>query len=323
MLVLSQPGFDRNSQLATRNKTGAIMADAQTLPTASHSIDDPADNAPRRYIYNDADMEHFRISSARKELVSFVAAMGRGLAISTGTGRGDPKQLLLRPHGGYCPESPLENLTPALASLHGSLCCISTTWMDPNHGGIPPDHTVKARFGNPSFRTWHARLVERSYGIVRCLMDCHAKYLILDSAGEVMNESTKDKIHTECSEQGYRAASSEGPTLWQHDEVSTTATLKQEEIIRELQAYLHDSFGHPIRIDYGTGHESSFVVFLLSLCKIGCFLWRSKVGEGKSLANSPPPEVIGLASLSLFHAYLQVTRGLQRDYMLEPAGSHG
>ncbi len=301
------------------------MADALPLPTASHPIDDPADNAPRRYIYNDADMEHFRHSTARKELVSFVAAMGRGLTINTGTNTSsaDPKQLLLRPHGGYLPQSPLENLTPALASLHGSLCCISSTWMDPNHDGIPPDRTVKARFGNPSFRTWHARLVERSYGIVRCLMDCHAKYLISSSAGEVMDESTKIKIRIECSEQGYQAASSEGPTLWKHDEVSTSATSKQEEIIHELQAYLHDSFGHPIRIDYGTGHESSFVVFLLSLCKIGCFQWRSKEREGKSLANSPPPAVIGLASLSLFHAYLEVTRGLQRDYMLEPAGSHG
>ena len=80
------------------------MAEAPPLPTASHSIDDPADNAPRRYIYNDADMEHFRHSSARKELVSFVAAMGRGLTINNGTGSGDPKQLLLRSHGGCRPE---------------------------------------------------------------------------------------------------------------------------------------------------------------------------------------------------------------------------
>ncbi|KAL7430064.1 hypothetical protein ACHAXH_003564 [Discostella pseudostelligera] len=269
-------------------------------------------------------MEHFRHSPARKELVSFVAAMGRGLTTSTSTsvdGSVDDPKLK---HGGYRPELPLENLSPALASLHGSLSCISATWMDPNQDGIPPDHTVKARFGNPAFRTWHARLVERSYGIVRCLMDCHKKHSMSGSDGEVIDESTTLKILTECSEQGYRAASNDGPTLWQHpDESSSNTTSKQEEIICELQAYLHDSFGHPIRIDYGTGHESSFVVFLLSLCKIGCFVWRqSKEGDYKSPGN-PPSEVIGLASLSLFHAYLKVTRGLQRDYMLEPAGSHG
>jgi hypothetical protein len=58
------------------------------------------------------------------------------------------------------------------------------------------------------------------------------------------------------------------------------------------------------------------------LCKIGCFSWCGNGGESKSKSN-PPHEVIGHASLALFHAYLNVTRGLQRDYMLEPAGSHG
>jgi hypothetical protein len=304
------------AQSGNQNRSVATMADAQPVPIAN-SMNDMANNASRRYIYNDADMEHFRHSSSRKELLSFVGAMGRGLTISGGGGNPKPNQMSL-PHGGYHPESPLEYLSPALASLHGSLCCISSTWMDPNHDGIPPDHTVKARFGNPSFRLWHARLVERSYGIVRCLMDCHAKHSISEYDGE-----DKIKILTECSDQGYRAASSEGPTLWQHGEASANTPSKQEEIICELQAYLHDSFGHPVRIDYGTGHESSFVVFLLSLCKIGCFLWRSNDGDGKSPANPPPPEVIGVASLSLFHAYLHVTRGLQRDYMLEPAGSHG
>ena len=30
----------------------------------------------------------------------------------------------------------------------------------------------------------------------------------------------------------------------------------------ELEAYLLGSLGHPVRIDYGTGHETSFVLFL-------------------------------------------------------------
>jgi serine/threonine-protein phosphatase 2A activator len=36
-----------------------------------------------------------------------------------------------------------------------------------------------------------------------------------------------------------------------------------------LQPYVLTSFGSFIRIDYGTGHELSFVVFLLCLHKIG------------------------------------------------------
>ena len=244
--------------------------------------------------------------------------MGRGLTSNT-------DQSL--PHGGYNPHSPLENLTPALASLHGSLSCISSTWMDPNHDGIPPDLKAKARFGNPAFRTWHARLVERSYVIVRCVMDCHVKY-----SGDNHIDLTKEQILKECSDRGYRAASNEGPL--EDSSSSKPSSSNQDDMITELRAYLHDSFGHPIRIDYGTGHESSFVVLLLSLCKIGCFRWAAsanttsnddKVTDGydnKDKSN-PHPESISLASLSLFHAYLNVTRGLQRDYMLEPAGSHG
>lgn len=228
-----------------------------------------------------------------------------------------------RPISIYSSHSPLTSLTPALASLHGSLSCISNTWMDKdNHDCIPIDRTVKSRFGNPAFRTWHARLVDRSYAIVRCLMDCHVKHV---SSSDT--PSSDDEMNLmECSRQGYLAASKEGTSLWP----PAMSSFKQEEVIGELRAYLHDSFGHPIRIDYGTGHESSFVVFLLSLCKIGCFCWGSNNsnddGDGEikqKNKSNPPPKVIGHASLSLFHVYLNVTRGLQRDYMLEPAGSHG
>jgi hypothetical protein len=268
-------------------------------------------------------MEHFRRSSARKELLSFVSEMGRGL--TTGNNTRIANQPPLHPHGGYIPHSPLDWLTPALASLHGSLKCMSGTWMDQNHiDGIPLDLTAKARFGNPAFRTWHSRLVERSHGIVRCLIDCHVKYSSCSpSPGgddtHKVDGLTRNQILTECSSRGYRAASNEGTSMWPAPAKSPS---KQEELIGELRAYLHDSFGHPVRIDYGTGHESSFVVFLLSLCKIGCFNWGDNEG-GSIRKSNPPPEVVGHASLALFHAYLNVTRGLQRDYMLEPAGSHG
>ena len=283
------------------------------------------DNAPKRFIYNQHDMEHFKNSTARKELSSFVCAMGRGL-----TSTNSNNTII---NGGYNSNSPLQHLTPALASLHGSLTCISQTWMEQ----IPPDLKVKARFGNPAFRTWHAQLVDRSYGIVRSLMDCHVKY----SSGGVDNDSNnnnnmedeaKQQILKDCSDQGYRAATSEGTKLWSKDDTTDDSSLsKQEEIITELRAYLHDGFGHPIRIDYGTGHESSFIVFLLSLCKIGCFSWAgngnsansNNKDDNKDTNPNQSSEAISLGSLSIFHAYLSVTRGLQRDYMLEPAGSHG
>ncbi|KAL7447908.1 hypothetical protein ACHAWC_000196, partial [Mediolabrus comicus] len=145
-------------------------------------------------------------------------------------------------------------------------------------------------------------------------MDCHGKY--------TSNTTTAtDDTLKECSELGYQAAVTSSSNNGQDDHL-TEVSSKQKEIITELQCYLHDAFGHPIRLDYGTGHECSFIVFLLSLCKIGCFNWGSSA-KGEHNNNPTPPEVIGHASLSLFHVYLNVTRGLQRDYMLEPAGSHG
>ena len=50
--------------------------------------------------------------------------------------------------------------------------------------------------------------------------------------------------------------------------------LKTEELqkaIPELEPYLMESFGHYERIDYGTGHELSFLGFLLCLYKIGFY----------------------------------------------------
>jgi hypothetical protein len=266
---------------------------------------------PQRYIYTQTDIEHFRHSSARKELLSFVTAMGQGL-----TNDNASKSLNNHPDN-YDPMQPLEHLTPALASLHGSLSCMADKWMSADHpDGIPPDTKAKARFGNPAFRTWHARLVKRSYGIVKSCLECHINYKSSSESDDQLD------VLRECSKRGYEAAST--------DEYSVGKTNEnEEETIDELRAYLHDSFGHPIRIDYGTGHESSFVVFLLALCKIGCFVSSCGTNSGandsaeKNSKPTPSPIAIGRASISLFHAYLNVTRGLQRDYMLEPAGSHG
>eukprot|EP00970_Alexandrium_tamarense_P005679 scaffold932_cov207-Alexandrium_tamarense.AAC.31 len=330
--VQSQTATQDENPDAAAPPSGVAASSSSPLPTPETNS-----SGPQRYIYTQTDMEHFKHSSARKELLSFVSAMGKGLTskentVDNQTSSSTPSTSpfsTTTPHC-YNPNQPLQHLSPALASLHGSLTCMSTTWMDGNHSdGLPPDRKVKARFGNPVFRTWHERLVNRSYGIVNCLMDCRVSYnnVCVGESGNTGGDGTsKEYILKECFEKGYEAASSEGSSKLQAINNINTSP-KEEEIIAELRAYLHDSFGHPIRIDYGTGHESSFIVFLLSLCKIGCFSWGSSTSaDSGGIAQSkcsPSPQSISLASLSLFHAYLNVTRGLQRDYMLEPAGSHG
>lgn len=228
---------------------------------------------PTRFIFSDVDLAHFKESTAKKELLRLVGAMGKSCAKS------DLE---------YNPEEPLVGMSPAMASLHGSLRQMETWLVD-----IPPDRSVQARFGNPSFRAWHARLTERSSSIISCLLAC--------SQTHGASESYDTTVLQECSEQGFTAA-------------QETAE-EQNATVKELTAYWLDAFGHPVRLDYGTGHESSFQIFLFALLKLGCY--------GNEPVNPPSMDRLKAVCLGIFSQYLKVTRGLQTDYMLEPAGSHG
>ncbi|CAG8455622.1 12700_t:CDS:2 [Rhizophagus irregularis] len=77
--------------------------------------------------------------------------------------------------------------------------------------------------------------------------------------------------------------------------------------IVELVAYFNGGFGNSTRIDYGSGHELSFVAWLCCLSLIGVI----------------KQEDYTAVILKIFTKYLDLVRRLQRVYMLEPAGSHG
>lgn len=80
-----------------------------------------------------------------------------------------------------------------------------------------------------------------------------------------------------------------------------------EEVTNELNQYLLGSFGSDVRLDYGSGHELSFVAFVGGLLE--CKLIDRNV-HGQEL-------------LALFGRYYDLTRRLITEYNLEPAGSHG
>ncbi|KAK7943652.1 uncharacterized protein PG986_012765 [Apiospora aurea] len=80
----------------------------------------------------------------------------------------------------------------------------------------------------------------------------------------------------------------------------------------ELTSYLLGSFGSAQRLDYGTGHELSFLAFIGCLWKLGAF------GDGKAHGEIERSIVLGI-----FEPYLRVVRRLILTYTLEPAGSHG
>lgn len=75
----------------------------------------------------------------------------------------------------------------------------------------------------------------------------------------------------------------------------------------ELAKYLSDSFGNATRIDYGTGHEMAFIVYLCSFFLVG--VWK----------DEDRPAV----GLKVFSRYMDVCRKLQNAYRMEPAGSQG
>ncbi|KAK6025378.1 phosphotyrosyl phosphate activator protein [Ostertagia ostertagi] len=75
----------------------------------------------------------------------------------------------------------------------------------------------------------------------------------------------------------------------------------------ELCPYLGESFGNATRIDYGSGHESCFAIFLLCLYRIGF------------LTAADHQAVV----LRVFVKYIHLCRSLQTVYKMEPAGSQG
>ncbi|XP_039765946.1 serine/threonine-protein phosphatase 2A activator-like [Pararge aegeria] len=77
--------------------------------------------------------------------------------------------------------------------------------------------------------------------------------------------------------------------------------------IPEIKVYLEESFGNATRIDYGTGHEMSFIMFLCCLYKIGYLQLEDNVAT----------------VFLVFNKYLDIARRLQQTYRMEPAGSHG
>jgi len=198
-------------------------------------------SSTRRFIFNDDDMSHFLKSSAKTELLRFTQAMGKSCADSS-----------MQNQYHYDPKFPLVGLTPAIAALHGSLHSM-LSWIS----DFPPEvDRSKVRFGNPVFRKWHARLVERSVSLCSCIIKLHQEHPESHSIGHF-----DKKVLQEAANVGHSAACVV-------KDLDSVAVAEDREVIGELSTYLTSSFGHPVRLDYGTGHECSFQIFLFCLCKL-------------------------------------------------------
>lgn len=82
----------------------------------------------------------------------------------------------------------------------------------------------------------------------------------------------------------------------------------RSDVLTELVPYLIDSFGNETRVDYGTGHETTFIAFLFCLARLGVV--------------TPEHDSVALV-IRVFNRYVRLMRRIQTTYWLEPAGSHG
>ncbi|PHH65916.1 hypothetical protein CDD81_864 [Ophiocordyceps australis] len=89
-------------------------------------------------------------------------------------------------------------------------------------------------------------------------------------------------------------------------------TLVSDAACREVASYVIAAFGSHQRLDYGTGHELSFLAFLACL-------WKLRFFDDGTQSGDIERRIV----LDVFEPYLRLVRKLILRYNLEPAGSHG
>lgn len=190
---------------------------------------------------------------------------------------------------------------------------------------IPLENMEQQRFGNRAKREFHRRMEAVIVDWSRRLVDTLPEY-----SGRDIEEYTYDP-----GSHRFVVRSASPPVTRRSDEAKRRLAV-------EMAEYLKDSFGNATRLDYGTGHELHFFLFLV-ICleelgdKGGTLIVSPAERERdafvpSSIDRPAPVPAEGLSRtkalrqqmvLFVFQEYLNFVRRLQKHYSLEPAGSHG
>lgn len=209
---------------------------------------------------------------------------------------------------------------------------------------IPLEPRETQRYGNAAKRVFHRELEKELLPHMQSLVatlplvrDAGEQIVALPSRDPSMptREVTKFVVEDPYTVAYLEDTSNDSP--WRKRTPEEEAALAAE-----LCQYIKDSFGNAVRLDYGSGHELHFFIFLMI-----CLEEHRDLGgltnpqsplrchEVLGMRVGPPVEVPGGSVgeevyvrrqefiLGAFYEYMKFMRFIQTHYNLEPAGSHG
>ncbi|CAK7231166.1 Serine/threonine-protein phosphatase 2A activator 1 [Sporothrix bragantina] len=252
-------------------------ADAAASVPSSHTF-----LRPSKCIHDGPDVARFLVSKAYHDIGLFVMQLNHALCPRRKVGSAVGSLATVSNTTIFTLQSPKRSEDPPSVQRLQALLARITAIIDE----APPDPGPR-RFGNASFRTWHKLLGER---VENGLLE---EYITIEGYGTSTASTTTTATTKEDGKESEGSASA----------------------MDEVKAYFLGSFGSAQRLDYGTGHELSFLAFLGCLWKLRVFADGEAGADGEAVERS--------LVFGALEPYLAVVRKLILTYTLEPAGSHG